>query len=276
MADKSVPFKLDKERYFKKDPGFMSAVHYLEQDYPLHWHEFYEIEYVVSGHATETINGTDYEVKPGFAVLITPADLHSYQNVRKEDFLTVYNVKFSPYLLPPELQKMLSGISAPLCGINSEIKPIFDRLLLEYNNRSFAREQYIISTINQICILLLRCCEEVTDSANDPEHKMVMYIREHYLEPISAKSVAECFHLTPNYFSEIFKKHTGIGFSAYVKNLRLKFAAKLLLTSDMTVNEIAVKSGFNSTTYFFNSFKAAYGMSPEQFRNHVRKEAALS
>lgn len=273
MPEKNIPFKLDNERYFIKDSGFMSALHYLHENYPLHWHEFYEIEYVVSGHASEIINGSEYEVAPGFAVLITPADLHSYQNVRKEDSLTIYNVKFSPYLLPPELQKMLNGISEPLCGICPEIGPIFGKLLTEYNNRSFGREQFIISAITQICILLFRCCEQVSRSTNDPEHKMVMYIREHYLEPISAKSVAECFHLSPNYFSEFFKKHTGIGFSAYVKKLRLKFAAKLLLTSDMTVNEVAVRSGFNSMTYFFNSFKSAYGMPPEQFRNNAIKHS---
>ncbi len=274
MAEKNIPFKLDNERYFAKDSGFMAALHYLHEDYPLHWHEFYEIEYIVTGHATESINGTDHEAGPGFAVLITPDDLHSYHNVRKDDVVTVYNVKFSPYLLPPELQKMLSGLPAPLRGVCPEIKFFFDRLLMEYNNRSFARDQFIVSAITQICILLFRCCNNFPISANDQEHKMVSFVREHYLKPIRAQSVAEQFHLTPNYFSEVFKKHTGIGFSAYVKSLRLKFAAKLLLTSDLTVSEIAGQSGFNSMTYFFNSFKSAYGMSPEQFRNRVRKEDA--
>ena len=266
MAEKNIPFKLDNDRYFVRDPGFMAALHYLREDYPLHWHEFYEIEYIVTGHAVENINGTDHDAAPGFAVLITPDDLHSYHSIHKDDVVTVYNVKFSPYLLSPELQKLLSGLSAPLCGDCPEIKFFFDRLLMEYNNRSFARDQFIVSAITQICILLFRCNQNLVHSANDQAHKMVLYVREHYTESISAQSVAEAFHLTPNYFSEVFKKHTGIGFSAYVKNLRLKFAAKLLLTSDLTVREIAEKSGFNSITYFFNSFKAAYGMPPEQFR----------
>ena len=273
MAKKSIPFKLDNDRYFVKDSGFMAALHYLNEDYPLHWHEFYEIEYIVTGHATENINGTDHDAAPGYAVLITPDDLHSYHHIQKDDVVTVYNVKFSPYLLPPELQKMLSGLSAPLYGNCPEIKPLFERLLIEYNGHSFARNQYIISTITQICIHLFRFRQKQDGTANDQAHKMVMYIREHYSESISAQTVAEEFHLTPNYFSEVFKKYVGIGFSAYVKNLRLKFAAKLLLTSDLTVREIAEKSGFNSTAHFFNSFKAEYKIPPEQFRKKYKQQS---
>lgn len=271
--NKHAPFKLGKERYFTKDPNFTVVEHLLRKDYPLHWHEFYEIEYIASGHATETINGTEYEVRPGFAVLLSPADLHSYKNVKEEDFLTIYNVKFSPYLLPPELQKALNGISAPLGGTCAEIEPLFRKLLAEYNGHAFAREQFILSTITQICILLLRCCEEVRHSAKDPEREMVSYIREHFLESISVETVANIVHLSPNYFSEFFKRHMGIGFSAYVKKLRLEFAANLLLTSDLTVQQAAEKSGFNSAAHFFNSFKSEYQMTPEQFRKNYIKQS---
>lgn len=270
---KHVPFKLGKERYFTKDPNFTVVEHLLRKDYPLHWHEFYEIEFVVSGNATETINGTKYEVGPGFAVLLTPADLHSYKNVDAQKYLTIHNVKFSSYLLPPELQKALNGISSPLCGICSEIAPIFRKLLTEYNGNSFAREQFILASITQICILLFRCCQEARFTPKDPEREMIMYIREHFLEPINVEMVAGVVHLTPNYFSEFFKKHMGIGFSAYVKKLRLEFAANLLLTSDITVQQTAQQSGFNSVAHFFNSFKSEYGMPPEQFRKSFSKQS---
>ncbi len=270
---KHVPIKLGKERYFTPHIRFQVQEHQLRRDYPLHWHEFYEIEYVISGHATETVNGTEYEVGPGFAVLLAPADLHSYKNVSEKDYLTVYNVKFSPYLLPPELQKMLNGISAPLCGSCQEIEPIIRKLLTEYNGQALAREQFILASITQICILLFRCCKEAHRPAKEQEREMLLYIREHFLEPISVETVASVVHLTPNYFSELFKKHMGIGFSAYVKKLRLEFSVNLLLTSEITVNEIAHKSGFNSTTYFFNSFKSEYGMTPEQFRKSFCKQS---
>lgn len=271
--NKHVPFKLGKERYFTKDPNFTVVEHLLRKDYPLHWHEFYEIEYIVSGNATEIINGTEYKVGPGFAVLLTPADLHSYKNVNAEKYLTIHNVKFSPYLLPPELQKALNSISAPLCGTCTAIGPVFSKLLQEYNGQDFAREPFILASITQICILLFRCCQEVHYSPKDPEREMILYIREHFLEPINVDTVASVVHLTPNYFSEFFKKHMGIGFTAYVKKLRLEFAANLLLTTDLTVQQTAQKSGFNSAAHFFNSFKAEYGVPPEQFRKKYNQQS---
>lgn len=269
--NRSLPNKLGKERYFTKDRDFTAAEHNMKNSFRLHWHEFYEIEYIVSGNAVQTINGIDYEVGPGFAVLVTPADMHSYKNVTKENSLTIHNVKFSPFILPLDLQTRLNGIGAPLCGFCPEIGPLTDTILTEYNGTSLAREQFIISCITQTFIYLLRHGEEVRDFENTPDREMILYIREHFLEPISIETVAQIVHLSPNYFSEYFKTHMGTGFASYVKKMRLEFAANLLSTSDQTVKQVAAQSGYHSLTHFFNNFKSEYGMTPEEFRNTKRQ-----
>ena len=82
----------------------------------------------------------------------------------------------------------------------------------------------------------------------------------------SAEAVAKTVHLSPNYFSEYFKKQTGEKFSLVVLRLRIDFAANLLKISDLSVKEIAFESGFNSAAYFSNTFKAFYHMSPDKYR----------
>ena len=270
-----MPMKLGKKKYFDKDMRYDVSSHFVKRDYPLHWHEFYELEYVVRGHAMQTVNGVDYEVGPGFAVLVSPSDLHSYSQVSEDDFLQVYNIKFSPFLLPEAIQNALKEAGGAICGLCPELESLLSKMHWEYFADRFASEQYIISSITQVCILLIRCSENTTRTVRrTPKQserqaligRIVLYIREHFLEPISVEQVAGVIHLSPNYFSDFFKKHMGIGFSAYVKQLRLEFAASLLLTSDLTVKQIADQSGFNSQAYFFNSFKSAFGMPPEQFR----------
>ena len=54
--------------------------------------------------------------------------------------------------------------------------------------------------------------------------------------------------------------------------LRVEYAANLLRISDISVKEIAYESGFNSASYFSNTFKDFYGTSPEQFRRNHRIE----
>ena len=104
------------------------------------------------------------------------------------------------------------------------------------------------------------------DVIHSPIQEAVLYVRTHFRENISAEAVAKTVHLSPNYFSEYFKKQTGEKFSIFVLRLRIDFAANLLKISDLSVKEIAFESGFNSAAYFSNTFKEFYGMSPDRYR----------
>ena len=275
--DAVKPIKLTRAKYFNKDMFFDLSTHTVSEDYPLHWHDFYEIEYIHRGHAIQTINGVEYEVEPGSVALLSPTDFHSYRNVTADDPLTVFNIKFSDLILPAEIRTELCTLSRPLFGMTQRLKPLFDSLYGEYSSTWYGRELYILAGIAQLCILLLRSAKEFDrdsgTSAQEQEsssrsliQEAVLYIRNRYRGPITVEEVARVVHLTPNYFSEYFKKQTGVKFSSYVQKLRLEFAVSLLKMSDLSVKQVADESGFNSAAYFSNAFKDAFGISPEQFR----------
>ncbi len=272
--DASTPIKLTRAKYFNKDMFYDLSVHEVQEDYPPHWHDFYELEYIHKGHALQTINGIEYPVSPGSVALLSPTDFHCYTNVSGQDPLMVFNIKFSDLILPNELRTELSALTHPMFSEAQPIKPIFDALFQEYNNDYYGRELYILAGISQLCVLLLRS-GRVEGSVIQGENsnlsviqQAVLYIRAHYRGQLTVKDVATAVHLTPNYFSEYFKLQTGVKFSAYVQKLRLEFAVSLLKMSDLSVKEVADRSGFNSATYFSNAFKDCYGISPEQFRKN--------
>ncbi|MBQ8382546.1 MAG: AraC family transcriptional regulator [Clostridia bacterium] len=271
--DSNKPIKLTGSKYFDRDMFYDIIVHYVSQDYPLHWHDFYEFEYVQSGHAVQVINGKEYDAVPGTAALLSPVDFHCYKNVSPDDPLMIYNIKFSDLILPTELRTRLCTLRQPLYGLPQQVKPIFDRLHDEYNSDAYGRDQYIMAGIIQLIVLLLRNGREVGSSVKTGEgrghsliQEAVLYIRNHYRSSITVEEVAKVVHLTPNYFSEYFKKQTGVKFSSYVQKLRLEFAVSLLKMSDLSVKQVADQSGFNSAAYFSNAFKDSFGISPEQFR----------
>lgn len=276
--DSNAPLKLTSSKYFDRDMFFDIITHYVPEDYPLHWHDFYEFEYVYKGHAVQIINGKAYDAVPGTAALLSPVDFHCYQNVSPDDPLVIYNIKFSDLILPAEVRTRLCTLQQPLYGLSQQVKPIFDRLHDEYNSDEYGRDQYIMAGIIQLCVLLLRNGNEVgaaSDAGESKAHSLiqeaVLYIRNHYRSSITVEEVAKVVHLTPNYFSEYFKKQTGVKFSSYVQKLRLEFAISLLKMSDLSVKQVADKSGFNSAAYFSNAFKDTFGVSPEQFRkNNLR------
>lgn len=87
--------------------------------------------------------------------------------------------------------------------------------------------------------------------------------RDHRL---TLKSIAEAFHLNYSYLSFLFKKHTGLKYSAYVGGLRIRHARMLLEDSCLTLSEVARASGFRDAQILYYAFKSATGLTPRAFR----------
>lgn len=97
--------------------------------------------------------------------------------------------------------------------------------------------------------------------------RAVKYLSEHLDAPdLSLESVAAHVNLSPSYFSKIFKEVTGVAFTTYVTDLRLEKARDFLLHTDLPVQEICFKVGYNAPAYFIKQFKARYGFTPYDYR----------
>lgn len=97
-------------------------------------------------------------------------------------------------------------------------------------------------------------------------NKALQYVRANISEPISAKQLAEMLHMNANYFSQLFKEQMGISFSDFLTRQRLQLAKRLLLTTSMSVQEIAEQAGYQTDRYFIRVFRAHEQLSPAQFR----------
>lgn len=86
-------------------------------------------------------------------------------------------------------------------------------------------------------------------------------------ENFSVEQFAELMHLGRTQFYKRVKELTGETPVQHLHRARLNYAAKLLSESQMTVEEIMIRAGFNSPTHFYNSFKKQFGMSPKELRN---------
>lgn len=97
--------------------------------------------------------------------------------------------------------------------------------------------------------------------------KAVDYIEAHYGEKLSVKEIAENLYVTPNYMSDLFKRHTGKNISAYVTDVRLEKAKEYLTIPECNVTSISERVGIGNSRYFSNLFKKKYGMTPSEYRN---------
>ena len=155
-----------------------------------------------------------------------------------------------------------------------------------YDDFAYCREalrlqitDYILKPVNYeelgICIdnLKISLFEKKVSAAPDEEKKderaitgITKYLQEHLQEDMSLAVLSEKFHLNAQYISQLFKNEIGVNFLAYLTNIRMEKAKKLLLSTSLSVAEIAEQSGYGDYRVFTKVFKKNEGITPSQYR----------
>lgn len=138
---------------------------------------------------------------------------------------------------------------------------------------------YILKPVNYeefgTCIdnLKISLFEQRIATAEEPKEQeervitgITRYLQEHLAEEVSLSVLAEEFHLNPQYISQLFKNEIGVGFLAYLTNIRMEKAKKLLLSTSFSVAEIAEQAGYGDYRVFTKVFKKTEGITPSQYR----------
>ncbi|WNS45724.1 response regulator [Paenibacillus sp. MMS20-IR301] len=96
------------------------------------------------------------------------------------------------------------------------------------------------------------------------------YIQEHYSEyGLTLEGLAGQLLASPVYLSRLFKQELGESFGTYLTQIRIRRAAQLLNSTELSINEVAEQSGYETQHYFSTAFKKQTGVSPLQFRKGV-------
>ena len=96
------------------------------------------------------------------------------------------------------------------------------------------------------------------------------YIREHLAENLTLAHVGKAIHISAGYLSRIFNTLAGQSFCDYIRDERMTLARHLLISTDLTVDEISVRCGYRTPGYFATVFKSAMGKSPMEYRKVVK------
>ena len=111
--------------------------------------------------------------------------------------------------------------------------------------------------------------KERVNSSKILVEKAKEYIKSNYKNPeISVEKLCLELHVSPTYFSTIFKKETDMSFVNYLTDIRLEEAVKLLNTTDDKTYIIATKVGYQEANYFSYVFKKKFGISPSRYRKN--------
>jgi two-component system, response regulator YesN len=111
---------------------------------------------------------------------------------------------------------------------------------------------------------------ERVDSTKLLAHNAKQHIAENFQRSeLSVETLCSVLHVSPAYFSTVFKRETGMSFVAYLTEVRLNEAVNLLNTTDDKTYVIAGKVGYTEPNYFSYVFKKKFGVSPSRYRNQA-------
>lgn len=102
--------------------------------------------------------------------------------------------------------------------------------------------------------------------------KVKEYIDEHYRQGITLEEMAAHVGLSPNYFSNVFKKEFGNTFVEFITGRRMNEAKLLIMENQYSLKEISYMVGYNDPNYFSRVFKRSYQMSPKKFQQQIFKK----
>lgn len=96
--------------------------------------------------------------------------------------------------------------------------------------------------------------------------QLVSYINENYQKNLSLSDVADHVYLSVPYLSTFFDKYFGMSFLTYYTNIRLRHAVIDLMSSDESIETIALNNGFPDPRAFVSAFRKKYGVPPSIYR----------
>src|SRR5690606_36210073 len=100
--------------------------------------------------------------------------------------------------------------------------------------------------------------------------EMIQFVHENYNEPLQLNDLADRAQRSPSSVSKWFKQSTGRTFTEYIHYLRVSRAESLLLSTEMSITDIAMEVGFQSIRTFTRAFKLLKGTSPKKYRGTAK------
>ncbi len=242
---------------------------FLTEDYPLHWHDFFEIEFIRSGNGLHLLNNKEIPMKQGYISLLTPNDFHE---IKVEQPMDLINIQFPASLIE---EGVLRHISNPAnrfeCllekGYYEELNFLAEALCVGKTKSLQFRKNILDSMLGIIINNSGYAGNRAgTGFSNNTVDKARLYMTMHFKNNPSLQEIADYVGLNPCYFSRVFVKETGKSPIHYMADMKLAYAKTLITTTSLSVTEIAFACGFGSFTNFLKQFKSHFGITPKEMR----------
>lgn len=277
--------------YLKSYPNMDTAtpIHISMNELPYgfrqHRHNFLEFSFVIEGTGEEAINGIRHAMSAGTFTFVLPYQVHELFTTPGET-LRLYNCMFGMDLLMEQngqlsLQELAEeSADRPFVQLKGDeqcrMKNLIEDMYREYNSNHYWRDAMLQLRLKEILIMFDRtrraACGnvKVTHEANNGNRSsswpIIGYIHRQYKEELTLSELSDRFAMSASRISEVIKQMTGQTFLHFLHDLRIRHACSLLASTELTVSEVALESGYGSYGTFSRVFRQTKGMAPKEYR----------
>ncbi|KOS05862.1 transcriptional regulator [Flavobacterium akiainvivens] len=281
---------MDNQKFHREIPPLTKGDSFLVFDrlkdtfeFPIHYHPEYEINFILGGKGVKRIVGDHIEEIDDVELVLVGPNLHHGWELGRcknkdihEITIQFHNDLFSDAMLErrimmpirdmfnrsnhgilfskktgTELAERISRISK-LDGMD-----YFLEIISILHDMANSRNQRLLSTYT------------VDNDVFEDDDKMKLvyeHIQKRFSEKITLDEVSDVASMSPVSFNRFIKKRTGKTFVNYLNDIRVGYAARWLIEKDLSISEIAFKSGFNNIANFNRIFKSLKNTTPSQYR----------
>lgn len=229
----NIPFYIRKRR----------LTQYENMEGLCHWHE--DVEYIRSyqGYMTYNINGEKLHIREGNALFVNSRQIH-----------------------------YLHGD----CAREAEIIRLFDELYDSYSRKESGYELLTIGKLPMLWYALFQVVKEhlftyekIADQDLPAQRNMVSFIHHQYTRKLSLEEIAEAGNVCRSKCCQIFRKYLNKTPVEFLNAYRLEVSMRYLTDTSMSITEIALACGFQSSSYYAEMFQKYKGCTPTQYRQNL-------
>lgn len=287
--------EIDREKLLKRGRFITVRPHSRFVDFPEHRHNYVEIMYVVQGRITHVIEGKELVMQSGDVLMLNQYVAHSIKRAEYNDIGINFIALPEFFEIPLSMLNGKNVLAEFIIGALRQKNPVSHYLLFRLDNnlqidnlmenmiesmfheKNSGSNSYDIMnqySMGLVFLYLLNHLEDLShNSSMDYKETIVQAVLE-YIDSdcrnANLTKIAEDTHQSVTVLSKLIKQRTGSNFQELLQQKRFSMAVKLLLDTDLSVEDIALDVGYENQSYFFRQFKSRYGMTPRKYRiEHV-------
>lgn len=248
---------------------------------PIHYHDFYEFFLITKGSCIHKVNNQEQNLVEGELIFIRPEDRHYYEcysdidcqfinmacdrEIIEDAFIYFKNTPWEKRLLSEKLPPRT--LLLPM-GMESFINQYEKLTVLATINKPQARQK-VRSMVIEILVYFFSESQNVNNK-NIPLWLESLLTQMHRKENFTQglKKMYTLSGRSVGHLNRIFKKYFNTTPTAYINNLRLNYAKSLLLTTELSIIDVALEAGFENLSHFYHLFKKHFNITPLKVRGN--------